>query len=273
LLRYLGGLGLAGGRGGFLALAGLLALTTAVAPATGAATAVTRVKHATRPVTSTSTTARSFTGTAAVGTLFTLTSDGKLGSHFCSASVVDSPAGDLVLTAAHCVTGLTSSIVFVPDYHDGESPLGIWTVTHVYTDPAWKSSENPDDDFAFLTVSDPSEGAPLEDITGAEELGTSPATPAYVQVIGYPDGASEPVECANWTTLFSPTQLQFDCGGYPDGTSGGPFLTDVSATTGQGVIIGLIGGYEQGGLTPSVSYSSMLGANAEALYKTATAGS
>jgi hypothetical protein len=81
------------------------------------------------------------------------------------------------------------------------------------------------------------------------------------------------VECANLTTLFSSTQLQFDCGGYPDGTNGGPFLTHVSATTGQGVIIGLIGGYEQGGLTPSVSYSSMLGANAEALYTTATAGS
>jgi hypothetical protein len=38
-------------------------------------------------------------------------------------------------------------------------------------------------------------------------------------------------------------------------------------------LLALIGGYEQGGLTPSVSYSSMLGANAEALYKTATMGS
>ncbi|MGD0558667.1 MAG: trypsin-like serine protease [Streptosporangiaceae bacterium] len=272
MLRYPSGLRWLSARGGFMALTGLIALTTAVAPATGAATGViTKVRHLINRVTDASATGQSFTGTAAIGALFT-TSDGKLRTHFCSASVVNSPAGDLVLTAAHCVTNLAGAIVFVPDYHDGTSPYGVWTVTHVYTDSAWQSSENPDDDFAFITVSDPSEGAPIEDITGAEELGTSPATPAPVQVIGYPDGASEPVECTNWTKIFSSAQLQFDCGGYPDGTSGGPFLTDVSAATGQGVIIGLIGGYEQGGLTPSVSYSAMLGATAQALYKTATLG-
>jgi hypothetical protein len=38
-------------------------------------------------------------------------------------------------------------------------------------------------------------------------------------------------------------------------------------------VIGVIGGYEEGGLTPEVSYSAVLGANAAALYKTAVAGS
>jgi V8-like Glu-specific endopeptidase len=273
LLRYLSGVRWLTSRGGFMALTGVIALTTVVAPATGAATAVvTRVRHLIHPVPDATTTGQSFAGTAATGTLFT-TSDGKLGTHFCSGSVVNSPAGDLVLTAAHCVTSLSATVVFVPDYHDGKSPYGVWTVTHVYTDPAWRSSENPNDDFAFLTVSDPSEGTALQNITGAEELGTSPATSTQVQVIGYPDGASEPVECTNSATSFSSTQLQFDCGGYPDGTSGGPFLTDVNPSTGQGVIIGLIGGYEQGGLTPSVSYSAKIGASAEALYQTATSGS
>ena len=46
----------------------------------------------------------SFGGTAAVGALFT-TSDGHLGTHFCTASVVNSPHGNLLLTAAHCVVG------------------------------------------------------------------------------------------------------------------------------------------------------------------------
>jgi hypothetical protein len=67
-------------------------------------------------------------------------------------------------------------------------------------------------------------------------------------------------------------QLEFDCGGYTDGTSGGPFLADVNPQTGQGTVIGVIGGYEQGGLTPQVSYSSRLGANAAALYRLAVAG-
>jgi hypothetical protein len=69
-----------------------------------------------------------------------------------------------------------------------------------------------------------------------------------------------------------PDQLQFDCGGYTDGTSGGPFLADVNAMTGQGTVIGAIGGYEQGGDLPQVSYSAVLGANLAALYQTAVAG-
>ena len=62
----------------------------------------------------------------------------------------------------------------------------------------------------------------------------------------------------------------FDCPGYTDGTSGGPFLMDVKAATGDGQVIGDIGGYQQGGDTPSVSYSSRFRASIAALFKTAT---
>ncbi len=37
-------------------------------------------------------------------------------------------------------------------------------------------------------------------------------------------------------------------------------------------MIGVIGGYEQGGLTPQISYSSWFGANVAALYRRAVAG-
>ena len=263
------------GRSGAFALTGVLTLTCAllVAPATGAATGiVTRIRHAVAHLAGSSHGSQAFNGVAAVGALFT-SSSGKLGSHFCTASVVHSPAGDLALTAAHCVTGVSGTVVFVPGYHDGKAPYGIWRVTHVYTDEAWNSSQDPDDDFAFLSVVDATQGVPVEDITGAEQLGKSHTTRTYVQVIGYPDGASEPVQCANWSTVFSPTQLEFDCGGYTDGTSGGPFLTDVATATGQGIVVGVIGGYEQGGDTPSVSYSSAFGSHVQALYQTAiTAG-
>jgi hypothetical protein len=77
----------------------------------------------------------------------------------------------------------------------------------------------------------------------------------------------------NWTKLFSPTQLEFDCGGYTDGTSGGPFLANVSASSGQGTVIGVIGGYEQGGDLPQVSYSVAFGAAVAVLYQTAKAAS
>jgi V8-like Glu-specific endopeptidase len=210
-----------------------------------------------------------FAGTPAVGALFTVTSGGGLGGHFCSASVVDSPARDLVITAAHCVGGAGSSqIAFVPAYDNGRMPYGIWRVTRVIVDQSWISSANPNADVAFLTVTGP-DGARIQDITGGERLGIGQAAGQYVRVIGYPQATNVPIRCGNLARRFSPTQLVFDCGGYTDGTSGGPLLDDVNPTTGLGTVIGVIGGYQQGGDTPSVSYAARFGALVADLYKTA----
>jgi V8-like Glu-specific endopeptidase len=219
---------------------------------------------------STSQNGQAFAGTPAVGALFT-TSDGKPAGHFCTGSVVSSPAGDLVITAAHCVTGM-SGLVFAPGYDRGATPYGVWSVTKVYTDRSWQASSDPDDDVAFLQVSQHGSIVPVEDVTGAEQLATDRSARQLVEVIGYPDGTDEPIACRNWTREPMSDQLEFDCGGYTDGTSGGPFLADVNPLTGQGTVIGVIGGYEQGGLTPQVSYSSMFRANVAALYKLAVAG-
>jgi hypothetical protein len=210
-----------------------------------------------------------FAGTPAVGALFTVTSGGGLGGHFCSASVVDSPARDLVITAAHCVGGGGSSqIAFVPAYDNGRMPYGIWRVTRVIVDQSWISSANPNADVAFLTVSAP-DGARIQDITGGERLGIGQPAGQYVRVIGYPQATNVPIRCGNLARRFSPTQLVFDCGGYTDGTSGGPLLDNVNPTTGLGTVIGVIGGYQQGGDTPSVSYAARFGALVADLYKTA----
>jgi hypothetical protein len=103
--------------------------------------------------------ARSFGGMAAVGALFS-ESNGKLGSHFCTASVVGSAAGDLAVTAAHCVYGTTGTLVFVPAYADGKTPYGVWPVTKVYTDSAWDARQDPDHDVAFLRLSERPTGRP-----------------------------------------------------------------------------------------------------------------
>jgi V8-like Glu-specific endopeptidase len=217
---------------------------------------------------------QSFAGVAAVGALFG-ESSGKLNSHFCTASVVDSPRGDLAITAAHCVTGTSGQIAFVPGYANGTDPYGVWQVTRVYTDAAWQSAQDPDDDVAFLQLSGPPGGASIETVTGAEHVATGAAAAGggLVRVIGYPDTTDQPVSCVNSTKVFSSTQLEFDCGGYTDGTSGGPFLADVSASSGQGTVIGVIGGYEQGGDMPQVSYSVAFGAAVAVLYQSAKAAS
>ena len=79
------------------------------------------------------------------------------------------------------------------------------------------------------------------------------------------------VSCDNTAHAFSATQFRFSCTGFSDGTSGGPLLADVSPADGLDTVIGVIGGYEQGGLTPQVSYSSRFGANVAALYRQAEA--
>ena len=263
----------------FLRTPAAAALTTAlivgvvvtVTPAEGAAGNIaSSFARAVRQLVSTSQNGKGFAGTPAVGALFT-TSKGQLGHHFCTASVISSPHGDLVITAAHCVTG-TSGIVFVPGYDRGAAPYGIWTVTKIYSDRAWKSSADPDNDVAFLRVSQPGSIVPIEDVTGAEALATGTSPRQLVEVIGYPDAGNEPIVCRNWTREPMSDQLEFDCGGYTDGTSGGPFLASVNPVTDQGTVIGVIGGYEQGGLTPQVSYSAMFGANVAALYRLAVAG-
>jgi V8-like Glu-specific endopeptidase len=214
---------------------------------------------------------RFYNGTPAVGALFT-TSSGQLGRHFCTGSVVASPAGDMVITAAHCMHGKQAGDVdFVPEYHRGQQPFGVWTVTQIFVDRAWSSSQNPDDDFAFLIVSQSGDTTPIQDLTGGEKLGTGWGPVQKVQVIGYPDTRERPITCTSKTRAFGQHQMEFDCGGYTNGTSGGPFLANVHPATSLGTVIGVIGGYEQGGDTPSVSYSARFGSSVRALYNKAVA--
>jgi V8-like Glu-specific endopeptidase len=214
---------------------------------------------------------RVFNGTAAVGALFT-GSPGHLGAHLCTASVVSSPAGNLVITAAHCVSS-TGKYAFAPGYRSGQAPYGIWTVSKVFVGRAWTASADPNYDVAFLVVQQPGSSQNIQAVTGAERLGTGWAPVQAVQVIGYPAATNSPITCQGTTRAFGREQLQFDCGGYTNGTSGGPFLAQVSAATGRGTVIGVIGGYQQGGNTPSVSYSSRFGSAVAALYRRAVAAS
>jgi V8-like Glu-specific endopeptidase len=213
-------------------------------------------------------------GTPAVGALVIIDGSGRLGTHFCSAGVVDSPAGNLVITAAHCLAGRApGGFAFVPGYDHGRAPYGVWAVTRAVTDDRWTSSSDPDDDVAFLQVGRPGTSDRVQDITGGERLGTGEPPGQLVTVIGYPDELDTPVSCRNYAPAFTATQLVFRCGGYPDGTSGSPLLAEVNPATGLGAVVGVIGGYQQGGSTDAVSYSAQFGPEVAALYRDATADS
>lgn len=207
----------------------------------------------------------------AVGALFALTAKGKLSGHFCTASVVDSPKGDVVVTAAHCLTGANAtSLAFVPGYRNHTAPLGIWRVKKILVDEAWSQSSDPDHDFAFLVIAKKSARS-LEALTGAERLGSGKATGKRATVVGYPSSTEVAIACRNSLLAFSATQIEFDCDGYTNGTSGSAIVVDPDPSTGLGTVVGVIGGYEQGGNTPSVSYAAAFGGTTRALYAAAVA--
>jgi V8-like Glu-specific endopeptidase len=214
-----------------------------------------------------------FNGAAAVGALFTRRANGTLGAHFCTASVVNSPGQDLLITAAHCMAnrsiGPATGVVFAPGYHDGKFPHGTWLITAVYVDTAWEKDQNPNHDVAFLVAGRP--GTHIQRYTGAETLMVNEPS-QLVQVIGYPDGTNQPISCTRPARNFDHAQqMVFDCDGYTDGTSGGPFLAHVDSRTGDGWVIGVIGGYQQGGDLPNISYSPRFFSAVEDLYEVAVA--
>ncbi|GAA2791883.1 hypothetical protein GCM10010441_16420 [Kitasatospora paracochleata] len=199
-----------------------------------------------------------------VGALF----KGRLdGPRMCTASVVASPGHNLLVTAAHCVhtaeRGTEDGLVFAPGYRDRQAPYGSWPVTSVVVDPRWADDEDPDYDVAFLTVGEVG-GRRIEDAVGANRLATGLGFGLEVTVTGYPNESAEPVSCLARTTSLSPTQERFDCAGYTDGTSGSPWVT------GGDRLVGVIGGHEEGGLTPDTSYSITFDDRVAAVYREAT---
>lgn len=184
--------------------------------------------------------------------------------HYCSASVVHSTGGDLVLTAAHCVYGNGRGIEFAPGFHDGVLPFGVWRVRRAYVDPQWRRGHDPQHDVAVLAVA-PRGGRTVEQRTGANRLGAAPTAGIRVTVDGYVAGSGgRPITCtaaAYYTDGFP----SFDCAGYEDGVSGGPWLAG-------GRVVGVTGGLYQGGCTPDTSYSPAFGAATAALLARAERG-
>lgn len=210
-------------------------------------------------------TAHSIKGVPTVGPIFR---DGLQNDHGCTASVVASPTRDLILTAAHCVAGTAAGWLFAPGYDKGATPYGTWKVTHAYVDPAWTSRQDPQHDFAFLQVADHVRGGrrvTLQQVTGANRLGSAPRTGRRATDIAYNEGIDDrAISCTvrAYRTGGYPT---FSCHGYVGGSSGSPWLVRVPGTS-RHLVVGLIGGLHQGGCYEYTSYSSAFGADIHRLW-------
>ncbi|MBB3604548.1 hypothetical protein FHT40_004226 [Mycolicibacterium sp. BK556] len=196
-----------------------------------------------------------------VGALFL----GGTDAHTCTASVVHSSTGDLILTAAHCLAdGMPAT--FVPGFNEKAAPDDVWTVGAVYLDPRWVGSQDPKADYAFARVSR-ADGGAVESVAGrALTLGVAPGQPGAVTVVGYPEGVGgPPLGCDTTAATDADGYPAVRCGGLVDGTSGGPWITGAT-------VVGVIGGRNGGGCQDDVSYSSPFDAATAALLTRAEAG-
>ncbi|MFI2072501.1 MULTISPECIES: trypsin-like serine peptidase [Streptomyces] len=209
--------------------------------------------------------ARHFDGVPTVGVLFYVGEDMR--DHHCTASVVHSPKGNLIISAGHC--GFGDDAAFVPGYRQGESkqPYGVWAVDRSFVDPRREDTGDGSDlDFAFATVKADGRGRQLERVTGANRLVRTPGYVNRVTVIGYPSSESDPadraIRCTAMTSqLPGHRQMTMRCDGFYSGTSGSPWLADFDEKTKTGDLIGVLGGLNGGGPdgeeSDKVSYSPM----------------
>jgi V8-like Glu-specific endopeptidase len=233
---------------------------------------------------------------AAVGRVF-FTLGGA--DYVCSGALVDSADPDsadadsagpgVVLTAAHCVSGVpgrgratqwATNWVFVPGFADGRLPYGEYTAHRFLVAPGWTAPGGGEqDDVAFVQVTpvtrDGGAGAAKRQgrwphglpVEFARSQDVTALTRSYV--FGYP---AEPpyaglyaAYCAG-RVAASGGSVRMPCG-MTAGDSGGPWLAGFSPRSGSGHVAAVTTYKMSGDL--AVLYGTVLGPQARALYQRA----
>ncbi len=216
-------------------------------------------------------TATASAGTSTVGPLFRGAITGR---HGCTASVIDSPTRDLILTAAHCVSGTAAGWLFAPGYDNGATPYGVWTVTAAYVAPSWLTSQDPRHDYAILRVARQQRGnrtVGVESVTGGNLLSVAPWPGTSITDVAYNGGVGGAAITCTVPVYYTSGYPSFNCHGYVGGSSGSPWLVTVAGHQ-LHVVAGVIGGLHQGGCYEYTSYSAPFTLDIYALLARASAG-
>jgi hypothetical protein len=169
-----------------------------------------------------------------VGVLFYV-SGGR--NHACTASVVDTPDGDAIATAAHCLvdrrTGAATTLAtFIPGAQGATAPHGIWPVRVAAVSSSWTTTGRASDDAGFARVNGPAGVVLAAQVGAAEPVFGTPLVPATGQaprlaILGYPTAGSVSSEleaCAGRPQHDTGGQTSLPCA-LGTGAAGSPVLT------------------------------------------------
>lgn len=219
---------------------------------------------------------------AAVGRIFLTLGDTD---YVCSGVLVGGARPDVVLTAAHCVSGgpgrgratqWATNWVFVPGFNDGRLPYGEYTAHRFLVSPGWTAPGGGEaDDYAFVQVT----VAPLDErsvaarpphgLSVAFASGQDMAALTRSYVFGYPAEPPYtglyPAFCAGRVTTLAGS-VRMPCS-MTAGDSGGPWLAGFRPRSGSGQVTAVTTYKMSGDL--AVLYGAVLGPQARALYQRA----
>jgi len=209
----------------------------------------------------------------------------------CTATVVGSDSGQVVVTAAHCVfvpetdvfgggysitaePGWVEDQQFYPGRDGDDAPFGIWDIEDAWVDPRWQQTGDPAYDVAFLAIAE-QDGRSVADVVGSQGISFGATATDEVTALGYPslapfDGTTLRY-CAADDAAADPIYrgaLGMDCA-MNQGASGGPWLADFDHSDGTGTVVAISSFIAVDG--SDRLFASTLTDSAAELYRTADA--
>ncbi len=203
---------------------------------------------------------------SAVGKIFFDTAGGTPAA--CTGTVVNSPSGILILTAAHCLNNApdnswSKNIVFSPGYHDGEAPFGTFTAWKTDVSSLWNSSTQGDTehDYGMIIAYDDADGETPFGAAGGYPMTDDMQTGEEPSLFGYSGTPYDGEHQEYCQELVEPTvpplnMWQVECPNIVQGSSGGPWLVNYDYETGDGFIGGVNSIIDGNGFVASPRFDS-----------------
>jgi V8-like Glu-specific endopeptidase len=127
---------------------------------------------------------------------------GRFGLGRCSGTSVNAPNMSVVITAAHCVNGgrpgswYNQNWIFVPGYHDGVRPFGVFVAKWLGTTVGWLDGDSENADVGAAVVSRNERGQRLGAAVGGYGIAWNLSPHQDFDIHGYPaelpfDGATQ----------------------------------------------------------------------------------